>query len=357
MRENAMARSGTVIALFFGLFGASAGAATPTDAMYTRPGASFTASDGARLNFHCMGQGSPAVVFDSGFLDWAPAWSVVQPRIAQFTRACSYDRAGAGFSGPPSGPMTLERIATELHSALHSGGVTGPYILVAQASGGNHIRAFADLFPDEVAGLVLVDADAGDVDLPENRAADDRGLLGFVPRLMACRDKIAAGQPDATLPASNPANPPLICKQLFFRGFPEVAWSSALNAKLLDIGGRNLAMWDADISEAMNIPAGETWLQQHRRDLGSRPVRILTSGNHGVHDLARPAAVNLDQLKYQYDRALAQSRWLTLSSDARQIFVQRSSEYIQFDQPDVVVEAIAEVYERARSGRPSGNER
>lgn len=318
--------------------------AAPDDAMYTRPGQLFRASDGARLNFYCTGSGSPAVVFDSGFLDWAPAWSVVQPRIAAFTRACSYDRAGAGFSGPAVLPVTLERIATELDSALQAGGIKGPYILVGAASGGNHIRAFADLFPQDVAGLVLLDADASDVDSPENRKDDDDGITGFIPRAIACRNAIAAGNANATLPRANAARPPLPCAQIFFRGLPESSWSRELNASLMEIGRHKVAMWDADISEAQNIPAGEIWLQQHRRTLGSTPIRILTTGHHGIHDLTKPPPIDLDQLKYQYDKALAQSRWLTLSSDAKQIFVQNSSEYIGFEQPDAVVDAVREIY-------------
>src|SRR5438132_4653352 len=157
--------------------------AAPGDEIYTRPGLIAPARDGARLNFTCLGQGSPAVVFDAGFTDWAPAWAVVQPRIAAFTRACSYDRAGSGFSGPGPMPRTTRRIATELHDALRAGGIGGPYILVGSAFGGDHIRAFADLFSADVAGLVLVDADASDVDTPANRRDDDHGGLGYVPKL------------------------------------------------------------------------------------------------------------------------------------------------------------------------------
>jgi len=322
-------------------------AASPGDEIYARPGQLFRASDGAQLNFYCIGIGSPAVIFDSGFLDWAPAWSVVQPRIATFTRACSYDRAGAGFSGPAPMPVTVDSIATELDSALKAGGITGPYILVGAASGGNHIRAFADLFPQDVAGLVLLDADASDVDLPENRKDDDDGITGFVPRAMACRDAIAKGNADATLPPV-PGRASRRCATIFFRGLPESSWSTELNTKLIDIGGHNVPMWDADISEARNIPAGEIWLQQHRRTLGSTPIRILSTGHHGIHDLTKPPPVSLEQLKYQYDRAVAQSRWLTLSSDANQIFVQNSSEYIAFEQPDAVVDAVRDVWAKSR---------
>jgi formylglycine-generating enzyme required for sulfatase activity/pimeloyl-ACP methyl ester carboxylesterase len=319
----------------------------PGDEIYTRPGRLLDAGDGARLNVYCLGTGSPTVVFESGWSDWAPAWAVVQPRIARFTRACSYDRAGSGFSDPGPMPRTTERIATELHAALRSGGIAGPYILVGSAFGGDHVRAFADLFPQDVAGLVLVDADAGDVDTPENRKSDDDGNLSFVPRFRQCRDSIAAGNTGFAL-SPPPGRPAHQCVQGFFRGLPDTVWSDALNAKLIDIARRKIAMWDADISEMEQVPADEVWLQKHRRVLGRTPVRILTSGNHGVGHLDRPPAMSLEHLRYEYDRALAQSRWLTLSSDARQVFVTNSSEYIQFDQPNVLVDAVREVYDKTR---------
>lgn len=322
-------------------------AAAPGDEIYAQPGLVATARDGALLNFTCLGRGSPTVVLDSGWSDWAPAWAVVQPRIAAFTRVCAYDRAGSGFSQPGPLPRTTERIATELHEALRAGAIPGPYVLVGSAYGGDHVRAFADLFPTDVAGLVLVDADASDVDSPTNRKDDDDGDLGYVPKLKQCRDAIAAGKATFALPAP-PGRAPRMCAQGFFRGLPESEWSAGLNAKLLDLAQHKVVMWDSIISEMEEMPKDELWLQDHRRTLGSTPVRILTSGNHGVGHLDRLPEPTIEHLKYEYDRALAQSKWLTLSTDAKQIFVKASSEYIQFDRPDAVVDAVREVAEGSR---------
>src|SRR5207244_4418409 len=116
---------------------------------------------------------------------------------------------------------------------------------------------------------------------------------------------------------SPPGRPTRMCAQGFFRGLPESKWSPELNAKLLDLAQHKVAMWDAMISEMEQMPADEVWLQEHRRLLGRTPIRILTSGNHGVGHLDQPPRMSLDQLKYEYDRALAQSRWLALSSDSK----------------------------------------
>lgn len=340
-------RKGVAVILCFGALAAAPTHAAPPDNIYAHPALLAPARDGVRLNLVCIGKGSPTVVFEAGFSDWAPVWAIVQPRVAQFTRACSYDRAGFGFSDPGPLPRTSERIATELHDELRASGMSGPYILVGNASGGDHVRAFADLFSPDVAGLVLLDGDASDVDTPANRRKEDQRGLDFVPDLKRCRAAIAAGDLGFALP-SPPGRPPQTCGQMLFGSVPEANWSPELKAKLLDIAQHKVALWDAAISEMEEITVDESWLQKHRRFLGDRPVRILTSGNHGVGDLKRPPPVSLDRLKYAYDTALAQSRWLSLSSNARQVFVNHSSEYIEFDQPGTVVNTIEEVYDKVR---------
>ena len=321
----------------------------PGDSVYAHPG--LLVSVGThRLNLYCMGSGSPAVVFDSGWEDWAPAWSKVQPEVANFTRACSYDRAGAGFSEPGPMPRTSVRIAQELRTALHHAGVRGPYILVGSAFGGDNVRTFADLYMDEVAGLVLVDADADDL-VPTARQEDEhRREVGIISQLRDCRNLIAEHKPLPELPP-RPLQPHRTCAQQFFRGLPEAEWSPELNAKLLEIARTKVAMYDAYVSEMEQVPADEAWLQQHRRSLGSRPIRVLTSGNHGVGHLERKPPDTPEHLKYEEENTLAQASWLALSSNAKQMFPRNSSEYIQFDEPEIVIAAIREVYAQYAGSR------
>ena len=308
---------------------------SPADIVYARPGQLVDAG-GFRLNLYCIGSGSPAVVFDSGWGDWAPAWSKVQPEIAKFTRACSYDRAGAGFSEPGLMPRTSVRIATELHTALHGAGIAGPYILVGAAFGGDNVRTFADLYMDELAGLALVDADSTDVEPESMREEEHRGLADLPKDMRACRDTIAEHKP---LPAA--------CPQNFFRGLPEAAWSQELNAKVLEIAQTKAAMYDSYASEMEQTPVDETYLQQHVHSFGSRPIRVLTSGNHAVGHLETRPPDTPKHLKYEQETILAQARWLALSSNSKQIFTRNSSEYIQFDEPQTLINAVHEVYEQA----------
>ena len=121
-----------------------------------------------------------------------------------------------------------------------------------------------------------------------------------------------------------------------------------MNAKLLEIAQTKIAMYDAYASEMEQTPADETWLQQHRRSFGSRPIRVLTSGNHGVGHLERKPPDTAKHLEYEQQTTLAQSRWLALSSNSKQIFPRNSSEYIQFDDPQTVVNALREVYDQTK---------
>jgi len=318
----------------------------PADIVYARPGQLVDAG-GFRLNLYCMGSGAPTVVFDSGWEDWAPAWAKVQPRIAQWTRVCSYDRAGAGFSEPGPMPRTSVRAAEELHTALHNAGIGGPYILAGSAFGSDNVRAFADRYMPEVAGLVMVDGDPDEFEPKEMAEEQHRGEAGIIAQLRDCRNAVAEHKPLPMMPL-RPGRPPRTCAQQFFRGLPEAEWSSELNAKLLEIAQTKVAMYDAYISEMEQTPWDEAYLKQHRRSYGARPIRVLTSGNHGVGHLETKPEDTPAHLKYERETTLAQARWLGLSSNAKQIFARHSSEYIQFDEPETVISAIREVYDQAR---------
>ena len=313
--------------------------AAPGDQLYARRG-QLVPAEGTHLNLYCMGKGTPAVVFDSGWEDWAPVWTIVQPAVAKFTRACSYDRAGAGFSDAGPMPRTSVRIADELHSALRNAGVSGPYILVGNAFGGDNVRTFAVRHPEETAGLVLVEADVGG---PDEHGGDSRIIAG----LRECRDAIANHKPLPPLP-QRPGQPARTCAQQFFRGIPEVMWSAQLNAKLLQIAETKVAMYDAYISEMEQMRADEIYLDQHPLSLGARPLRVLTTGNHGVHALDPSRTKDAQEQAYQDRIAQAQAGWLEASSNAKQLFTDKSSEYIPFDQPDFVVDAIRDVYAQSK---------
>lgn len=126
-------------------------------AQYPVPGKLFTVN-GASMHLYCTGAGEPTVIFESGLGDDWMIWQKVQPELARITRVCSYDRAGLGWSDRQSGPWDALAISEQLHSLLRQAGVSGSLVLVGHSAGGLYIRAFHEKYPDEVAGLVFVDA-------------------------------------------------------------------------------------------------------------------------------------------------------------------------------------------------------
>ena len=109
------------------------------------------------LQLSIRGKGLPTVVFESGQGSGLEVWDKVQLEVARFTRTVAYDRAGLGKSEEGPQPRDARQIARELHTALHKSGAEAPYVLVGHSVGAFYIRVFADLYPEEIAGLVFVD--------------------------------------------------------------------------------------------------------------------------------------------------------------------------------------------------------
>src|SRR5580700_107071 len=116
------------------------------------------AFDNLSLSIDCRGQGNPTVILDSGLGVPAVGWNPVQTEVAKFTRVCSYDRAGYGWSGATALPRTSTEIVKELHALLEAANEKGPYILVGHSFGGYNVRVYNGQYPNDVAGMVLVDA-------------------------------------------------------------------------------------------------------------------------------------------------------------------------------------------------------
>ena len=113
---------------------------------------------GHSLHINCVGEGSPTVILESGSGANSVDWANIQPEVANTTRVCAYDRAGSGWSEPSPEPRDPQQIAGELHTLLGNAGIDGPYVLVGHSFGGLYVRMYAELYPNEVEGMVLVDS-------------------------------------------------------------------------------------------------------------------------------------------------------------------------------------------------------
>src|SRR5580698_970975 len=112
---------------------------------------------GCRLYMLEKGTGGPTVLFESGIAATNLNWCHIQETVSQFTHTASYDRGGLGWSSPANTARTPGNIAIELHAMLESAGIRPPYVLVGHSFGGLVVRRFALLYPEDVAGVVLVD--------------------------------------------------------------------------------------------------------------------------------------------------------------------------------------------------------
>jgi pimeloyl-ACP methyl ester carboxylesterase len=119
---------------------------------------SFYRIEGRQMHLYCVGSGSPTIVIEAGIgADWL-GWQIVQPRLANLTRVCTYDRAGLGWSEPQARPRDAEAVVRQLHALLDEAKVRRPMVLVGHSGGGFFVREYAREFPAEVAGVVLVDS-------------------------------------------------------------------------------------------------------------------------------------------------------------------------------------------------------
>lgn len=142
---------------------------------------------GYRLHLYCMGEGSPTVILDAAFPAQVSNWVWVQSALSSHTQVCAYDRAGHGWSDPGPEPRDAIQHARELHTLLTNANTSpGPYILVGHSLGGLYVRMFADQYPDEVVGMVLIEGSHPDawkrLDLPEGVGVDPN-MLAVAPTL------------------------------------------------------------------------------------------------------------------------------------------------------------------------------
>jgi pimeloyl-ACP methyl ester carboxylesterase len=135
---------------------------------------------GRSLNIFCSGEGEPTVVFDSGGHTAGYGWISIQPEIAKLTRACWYDRAAYGWSDAGPIPCTPRAVATDLHALLRAANIAPPYVLVGATVAGFNVRVYNGLYPEEVAGAVLIAA--SDPDAFAHTPAYMKGALASLPR-------------------------------------------------------------------------------------------------------------------------------------------------------------------------------
>jgi pimeloyl-ACP methyl ester carboxylesterase len=270
---------------------------------------------GYKMHIYCTGQGARTVILDSGLGDSFISWQNVQPQIAGFVRVCSYDRAGMGYSEASPRPRTSIVFAEELHQLLHNAGIAPPYILVGHSMAAYNIRLYASLFKNDVAGIVLVDGCHPD-------------QLNRFPR------------------ALNAMNPGWIRQGKFLEFTTPIGIP-----RLLGYCGNSKALRAAECTfndARENVAERETFRESAalaKNALSEDLSLIVISHDPDLRD---------DSLPVYVDRATSaaweqmQEELSHLSVNGTRIIAKGSGHYIQNDRPDVVIQAVHEMVERAR---------
>ncbi len=325
---------------------------------------------GWKLHLYCTGENQgnrPTVVFESGAGGLSLDWYFVQAGVGQFTRACSYDRAGTAWSELGPQPRTIRQAEYELHTLLARAGLRGPYILVGHSMGGLMVRNFQAQFPSDVAGLVLVDP-----------ASDDSRLVHF-GKLIRLREDIA-GTPTppvrtTILPAEKEAPPEQRAQAApMMRAVPPPPTQQALPPNqpapqprrpgpALPADIQRLRAWAVQQRERGPDGGGGRFTgqefaelyaarQAHEHALGDLPLTVLIARQRELPmGIPQDWIVPNEEVNHQ-DEELAR-----LSSSGKFIYAENSTHNIPADEPQVVIEAVRKVVEAVeqKSGaKPTG---
>ena len=292
-----------------------------------------------RLHYRCEGEGTPTVIFDAGIAASSLSWTLVQPEVARFTRACSYDRAGLAWSDVSTTPRSMSILVDELHQLIQQANLQPPFVLVGHSFGGLVIRAFARAHPREIAGLVFVDTlHPEEWCRPTNEQR--RMLRGgiFLSRVGALLARVG------------------LVRFLLSRlsgGAP--AWPRRMSRML---GPRAAALLEHMVGEVQKLPSAvvpavqEHWsnpksfrgMWQHLQALPACSAEVLAGRDaFGEIPVVVLSAERRDPRWVEADGALAQ-----MSENGRHIVAPRSGHWVHLDDPGLVVDVVRDLVMRDR---------
>ena len=298
------------------------------DAIYTRPVRLVDIGGGQRLNLYCLGSGSPTVILDAGMGDSTISWAMVQPGIAKTTRVCSFDRAGLGFSDAARRSSTPVNQSEDLHALLGAAGIKPPFVMVGHSLAGMNVRVFADKYRDDVVGMVIVEGSHEDqsaegwaLGAPGDKEKYDQ----FLKDQHACIDAARQGLVRGTT---------MFDKCLGDTNDPH--FSPAINQAQAAYGVTE--KWQAAIaSERENVfyaSADET--RKTRTDFGDMPIIVLTHSPFPTRVAESQDARNRKTLSWEG----LHLRVAAMSTRGVNEIVPDAGHYIQYDRPQVVIDAV-----------------
>jgi pimeloyl-ACP methyl ester carboxylesterase len=298
---------------------------------------------GRTLNLYCSGQGTPTVILETGGNSPGYAWLLLQSKMAAFTRACWYDRAGVGWSDPPFSPRTSASVAGDLHVALQRAGVLPPYVMAGVSVGGEYVRIYTARYPTDVAGLVLVDSATPDMREPDFALAPANRMSGGARHLICL-----------TLPAMTRFGIIRLMARTDRRPSP-TDFTAEQGGTLAKLEAQPIA-YETDIQQACAatdegriVPrtgGGNPDIDRAVRNagsLGDRPLIVLTAGRYWAPPGFEKEAAEYHEVQvHQLQASLAR-----LSTHGEQVIVDANHDMAET--PDSIVTAIRQVVNEVRS--------
>jgi pimeloyl-ACP methyl ester carboxylesterase len=293
---------------------------------------------GHRLHVNCTGKGRPTIVVENGLGDFSFDWVLVQSRVSTFTRICVYDRAGYAWSDPGPKPRTFSQLNLELRDALRKLGERGPFVLVGHSYGGPVARNFAATYPQDVAGVVLVDAAfegmrvgiGGKVTMRLGEDAKGESIPAPHEELQAS-DKPEI-PPNATQQTPRPLDPA-------YNVLPPAAQKLRLWAQSLpeiDDAEQSQRQWSGEyFRKWLATPEAGT--------LHAIPLIVLTRAEGGY----REGDSDIPAMQMEKERIEGQANLTKLSASSKQIFV-HSGHNMHLKAPEDVTAAIRQVVDVVR---------
>lgn len=298
---------------------------------------------GHRLHLHSAGTGCPAVILDAGLASTSLSWAYVFHEIAQFTHVCSYDRAGLGWSEPGPKPRTTSRIVAELRTLLQKAGIPPPYVLVGHSFGAFTVRMFAARYPNEVAGIVLIDG----LHPAEWYPANERQLRGLSRAVRASRRGAwlaTLGIPRFIVFLARICGPNLARKTALLASGGASRTAESLFLPVSKLPRPLLAI----IFSFWSLPKTYQALANQLEILPECARQVSSATSFGNLPFIALVASNS-----QPPRTMSTEEVARLSTQGQLIVASESGHWIQIDQPSLVIDAIRQIVTSARNATTS----
>ena len=298
---------------------------------------------GRTLNLYCSGQGTPTVILEPGGNSPGYEQLLLQSKIAEFTRACWYDRAGVGWSDPPSSPRTSASIVRDLHEALQRASVLPPYVMAGGSVGGEYVHIYTARYPSDVAGLVLIDSAVPDQHEPDFMLSPLNRMSGSTRHLICMALPAASRFGIIRFAVSRERRPPpsdftpeqaSILAKLEAQPKPfitdaEQGCAATDEGRIVPReGGGN-----PDINDAA----------KNAGSLGNRPLVVLTAGRYWAPDGFEKEAAEYHEIWIHQ----LQASLVRLSTRGRQVIV--DADHGMSQSPDSIVTAVRQVVNEVRA--------